>query len=189
MKRFVAALALAVALPVHAEILDLNISENALAAGFSGPLSRAMPSVNGQYDFGAIYRANSKGDLKNFHGGVLLTGDTGAKDVNLVAGLGLRALVTDSRSNQGAAVAFGGQLEAKLPFANRINTRVSAYYAPSMTSFSDLDSYREVAASVGYEVIRNGTVYGGWRNVREDFDPAGKYTVDNGFHAGFRLKF
>lgn len=186
MKYLVAVLALAVVLPAQAETLDLNISENALAGSFSG----ALPStVSGLYDFGALYRASNKGDLKNFHGGVLLTGDTGAKNVNLVAGLGLRALVTDSQSNQGTAVAFGGQLEAKLPFANRINTRVSAYYAPSMTSFSDLESYREVAASIGYEVIRNGTVYGGWRNVREDFDLAGKYTVDNGFHAGFRLTF
>ncbi len=184
-----ALLAMAVAAPAKAAVVDINLGDDSFAGKFSGPL----PQVGGtgaQYDLGVLVRPDDEpNDLLQVYGGFLLTGDAGARNFDLAAGLGARLIYIDRDVVDGGAFALGGQLEARLPQANRVSFSAYGYYAPSITAFADFDGYAEIGGDIGYEVIRGGSIYIGGRYVRHDYDVGGKDTVDNGMHIGLRLKF
>jgi len=179
----------AVALPAAAETFDISVGEEAVRGGLSGPLSRVFDGASGEYDVGAVFRSESGGDAFVPHVGVLLTGDTGARDVAVVAGLGLRAVYVDGENEDGGAIALGGKVTARLPGLERLSLNLYGYGAPSVISFGDIDKYYELGFDVGYEVIKNASIYVGYREIRADIDPRGKIKADDGFHAGLRLNF
>jgi hypothetical protein len=192
MKTTYTALALALALTslsAQAEIVDVNIGNKTFRGAFSGPLARFMPGTKGQYDVGAIFNRQNTDNLFQTHVGLLLTGDMGTTDVNLAAGLGGRLLYSRLGSSNGGALALGGQVEARPASFNRLGLSASTYYAPSITSFADLDRYLESTVSLDYEVIHDGSIYGGYRNVKQSIGSSGNTTVDNGLNVGVRLKF
>lgn len=192
MKSFYAVLGLTlglIALPSQAETLDVNISSNALAGDFSGPVARALPGTVGQYDFGLISRPHHDNGLFQAHAGLLLTGDAGAQNIDLTVGLGARLIYASVAHERGGAGALGGQFEARLPQFNRLGLSGYTYFAPRITTIHSLNRYWENALSLEYEVIRGGNIYVGYRNVHVNVDNAGSFSADNGFHAGFRLKF
>jgi len=192
MKRIIAMLALALgaaAAPAHAEILDFNIGDNAFRLGLAGPLSRVMSKVSGQYDVGVLLKPRTSDNLVQVHAGVLVTGDAGAKGIDLAAGLGARIIYTGRDHDSGGAFAPGVQLEARLPQANRFGVTFYGYYGPSATSFGEVRRYKEFGADLDYAVIRGGSVYVGYRNIKEDLSSSGDFDVDHGWHIGFRLKF
>lgn len=194
MKRFIAAIALAAAAvpAAQAEILDLNVGDNSFRAAIAGPLSRFLSGTNGQYDFGMLIKPKTSEDLLQLHTGVLLTGDAGARNVDVAAGLGIRAIYTGIDSDSGGALALGGQAEGRIPSFNRFGLTGYAYYAPSVLSLGNVDGYMEYGVALDYELIRGGSVYVGYRNIEEDFivnDTEFTLEVDEGAHIGFRLKF
>jgi len=184
------ALVLAAAtLPAAAASFDAAIGEEAVRVGLTGDLSSVFSSAKGQYDLGALWRSEDNGDAFVPHVGILLTGDAGARDAKVVAGLGIRAAYIDGENDDGGAVALGGQVDVRIPGYDRIALGAYAYGAPSVTSFGDIDSYYDIGVSVGYEVIKDASVYVGWRQVQADIDPNGEIEADDGFHAGLRLNF
>ncbi|HVT37309.1 MAG TPA: YfaZ family outer membrane protein [Nevskiaceae bacterium] len=192
MKRVLAILGIAigaVALPAQAEIVDFNIGDNAFRLDLAGPLSRLFSGVSGQYDIGALLKPRTSDNLIQVHTGVLLTGDVGAKGIDLAAGLGGRIVYTGRNHDSGGAFAPGVQLEARLPEFNRFGTTFYGYFGPSVTSFGEVRKYQEYGLDLDYAVIKGGSVYVGWRSIKEDFEDQNSYTVDRGIHGGFRLKF
>lgn len=177
-------------IPAQAEILDLNVGNNSFRGAFAGPLSRFLSGTNGQYDIGLLVRPRTSDDLLQVHTGVLVTGDVGAKDVDLAAGLGARLIYTGRDHDSGGALALGGQLEGRLPSANRFGLTGYGYYGPKVTSYGEVNGYQEYGIDLDYALIRGGSVYVGYRNIKEDVASAsGKINVDQGGHIGFRLKF
>lgn len=173
----------------HAEIVDINIGNRTFRGGFSGPLSRFLQGAEGQYDAGLVFNRYDRGNFYQAHTGVLLTGDMGTKEVNLAAGIGGRLLYSKLGSSSGGAFALGGQVEVRPVNLNRLGLSASSYYAPGITSFGDLDRYLENTVSLDYEVIHGGSVYAGYRNIKQDIGNSGNTTVDNGLNLGMRLKF
>lgn len=194
MKRLFAAFLIAAAAPAaQAEIFDLAIGDNAFRGTIAGPLARVFDNANGQYDIGVLIKPKTDDDLLQIHTGVLLTGDAGATDVDVAAGLGIRAVYTGIDHDSGGAVALGGQVEGRMPSMNRLGLTGYAYYAPEVTSFGDVNDYREFGVAMDYEVIRGGSIYVGYRSITESFDLLQGYKddveVEDGAHIGFRLKF
>jgi hypothetical protein len=171
-----------------AAVVDVNLGDDSFSGKFSGPLPK-MGGSGAQYDLGVLVRPDDDPDLLQVYGGFLLTGDAGARDFDLAAGLGGRLIYIDRDVVDGGVFALGGQLEARLPQANRVSFSAYGYYAPSITSFADFDGYTEIGGDIGYEVIRGGSIYIGGRYIRHDYDQFGKDTADNGMHVGLRLKF
>lgn len=182
-------LGLVVTMSAQAEIVDLNIGNKTFRGGFSGPLSRFMQGTTGQYDAGLVFNRQSRGNLYQAHVGVLMAGDVGLSEVNLAAGIGGRMLYSKLGSSGGGALALGGQVEARPASFNRLGLSATSYYAPSITSFGDLNRYMENTVSLDYEVIHGGSVYGGYRNIKQEMGNSGNVTVDNGLNLGVRLKF
>ena len=192
MKRILSLLVLAIALPAQAEILDLSVGENNFRGSFAGPLSRFISDTNGQYDIGALIKPRTTEDLLELHTGVLLTGDAGAQDVDLAAGLGARLVYIGREDDSGGVLAFGGQVEGRIPSFNRFGLTGYAYYGPEVVSFGNLEDYTEFGVALDYELIRGGSVYLGYRKIDTTIGDTGQkedLEVDSSAHIGFRLKF
>lgn len=171
--------------------VDLNLSGDAIRADFASDVG-VIPGSNATSSIGAIYSDDDKqARFSQFHAGFLVTGDAGARNALVKAGLGVRGvfLDVDGGDANGGAVALGGQVDARLPQYNRIGLGAYAYYAPDVSAFGDVDKYLEYAANINYELIRNAFVYIGARQVRYGFDPGSELAIDTGGHAGFHLKF
>ena len=111
MKRIAFALAcLTAAHAAQAEILDINIGSDSFRAALSGQLSRMFDVDKGQYDFGLLSKRRDSDDLYQGHFGVLLTGDAGASNADVSAGLetlgqyALYDLVTHERTQAAVVV-------------------------------------------------------------------------------------
>ncbi|MEQ1440755.1 YfaZ family outer membrane protein [Fontimonas sp. SYSU GA230001] len=191
-KRLVGTMALAlcaVAGGARAEIVDVSIGDNSFRGAFYGPLSRFASDTNGQYDVGVIVRPKREDDLFVAHVGALVTGDAGARDFNLAAGLGLRGVYIGRDHDSGGALALGGQAEARYPGYERIGLSVYGYFAPEVICFGEFDRYYEIGTAVDYQVLKNASVYAGYRNVNVRLETGRDITADNGLHVGMRLSF
>ncbi|HEX4872356.1 MAG TPA: YfaZ family outer membrane protein [Nevskiaceae bacterium] len=184
------ALLLAVlALPAQAEIFDVNVGSEAFRVAVNGPLSRLLSNVNGQYDFGTVVRPENDEDLFTAFGGALVTGDAGARGIDVAAGLGARLQYTGRERDSGGGVALGGQLEARIPQYERVGFQTYAYFQPEVISLGDVEEQKEFAANVDYQVLRDGSIYLGYRVLKVDIENLGEVTADDGLHFGLRLKF
>ncbi len=97
-----------------AAVVDVNLGDDSFSGKFSGPLPK-MGGSGAQYDLGVLVRPDDDPDLLQVYGGFLLTGDAGARDFDLAAGLGGRLIYIDRDVVDGGVFALGGQLEARLP--------------------------------------------------------------------------
>lgn len=187
-----AAAALLFSASASAEVLDASVSSETIRVAVSGPLSRVFAVNKGEYDLGAVF-----GDVEDFdndrffstHAGVLLTGDAGATAAKAVAGLGARIQYVRGEDDSGGALALGGQLRVKLPQADRLRFNAHAYYGPDAASFGDFDEFIELAASVGYEILRDAELYLGYRLISVDIDNGPDVDLEDGLHVGVRLDF
>jgi opacity protein-like surface antigen len=192
MKRVFAVLCLSLAAtPALAEGIDINLSSHALRGAFTGSISQMFPRLDGLYEAGVLVGEVEEREYYQGHAGLLVSGDAGAERANVVAGLGGRIAVldVDDVDVTGGALALGGMIEARLPAYNRIGAVVYAYGAPEASSFGDFEGYIEYAAGLDYQVLRNASLYAGYRQLKVDSKDAGNVTVDNGWHLGLRLSF
>lgn len=173
----------------HAEIFDLSVGDNSFRAALYGPLSRIAERSDGQYDIGVVMRPKREDDLLIAHVGALLTGDTGMRNFELAAGLGVRGVYIGRDRDSGGAIAPGGQLEARFPGYERVGFSIYGYYGPEVLSFGEFDEYYELGLGVDYQVLKTASLYAGYRNINLKIEDGPKVTADNGLHLGLRLEF
>lgn len=188
MKRVLAFLALAAASGnAPAEQLDINLSNEVLRATFDAPLPSQR--LAGVYEFGALFGERGGVDINQAHVGLLVTGDAGAREATVKAGLGGRLFLLESDGPDGGGLGLGGMIDARMPSFNRIGIVAYAYGAPSASTFGDLEAWYEYAVSLDYQVLRGASIYAGWRQIKVDVEDFGDVTADTGFHGGLRLSF
>jgi hypothetical protein len=187
-KQALAFVALAVAASgAQAERLDINLSSETLRATFDAPLP--SETLGGLYEFGGLMGERRGVEFQQAHVGLLVTGDAGARDANVVAGLGGRVFLLGGDGADGGGLALGGMVDARLPSFNRIGVIAYFYGAPEASTFGDLEGWYEYAMSLDYQVLKGASLYVGWRQLKVDVEDFGNATVDNGFHGGLRLSF
>lgn len=129
---------------------------------------------------------------------------------NLVHATLLARGVQTTRSNQyklGAGIkAIGGELEIDetvgalaLGFQavlllsssryNPIDFTIEGFHAPSITSFSDADSFTEMAARLQIEVIPQARAYLGYRRMTFESNDFGDVQLDRSVHLGLNITF
>lgn len=173
----------------QAETLDLDFSKRAVHGAFEGPLTSIFPRLSGIYEIGGLGGSIEDASYRQGHIGMLATGDAGAQQANVIAGLGIRIAGLDAEQVDGGEVALGGMVEARLPAFNRLGVRSYAYAAPKASSFGDLDGYLEYALDADYQVLRNASLYVGYHQLTVKVENVGSVTIDTGWHAGLRLNF
>lgn len=173
----------------HAEVFDLSIGDESFRAALYGPLARIAEGRQGQYDLGLLMRPEREDDLFMAHAGVLVTGDAGAQQFDLAAGLGVRGVYIGSDDESGGGLALGGQAEARFPGYERVGFSAYGHFAPEVLMLGEFEQYYEIGTAVDYQVLRDASVYVGYRNVNVELENGTDITADNGFHGGLRLSF
>ena len=172
----------------RAEHVDVNLNDSTLRGTYDAPLVGRLSG--GTYELGALLGERNDNSFQQLHLGLLATGDAGARDANVTAGLGGRLfLLNGEGGSDGGGLALGGMVEARLPAFNRVGLIAYAYGAPEASIFGDFDGWYEYAGGLDYQVLQGASVYLGFRQVKVDVDNAGTFTVDTGWHFGLRLKF
>lgn len=148
-----------VAAPSFADSLSLDLNDDALRLNY-------LHSLNQNYE----------ADVSWIH--VKDLGNTFAGGLNLVqkfnndltGKIGGKAIFQQhDHLPDGTAIAVGGILRVT-PAANKdIAVSASAYFAPNVLSFGDMDNYREFEIRGEYRVSPQLTAYVGYRNNRADY--------------------
>ena len=175
----------ALALPAAADTLDVNVSSDAAQLGYT----RMLPP-EGLEAGAALLHHNDNGDIAeaNLH---LVDRPQPGRDA-LVLGIGGKAAAIDEdpRNATGGALALGAKLRWTLPTYNRAAIAGRLYFAPTATSVSDIDGYREYALRGEFQVLEDASVYLGYRNIELSYENAGPdRDFDDGVFAGFNLRF
>lgn len=106
---------------------------------------------------------------------------------NIHIAVGGKLFFSDIDSEQGLGLALGGRL-AWSP-APGLNLALQAHYAPSVTSFSDIDGLSEWDLRLTYTVAENIGLFLGYRDVEIDIDQLGNSELHQGGFAGIALHF
>ena len=187
MKRIAAILCLGLAAgAARAEQVDINLSDEVLRGVFAGNLEQRF---NGIWELGGMIGERHDERFSEVHAGLLVTGDAGARKANVTAGLGGRVFTVLADDLEGAGLALGGMLEARLPAFNRLGIVGYVYGAPEASTFADIEGFLEYAVALDYQVLRGASVYAGYRQLKVDIEDYGNFTVDTGFHLGLHLTF
>lgn len=113
----------------------------------------------------------------------------------LSLGFGIKGEYTKFDGARYAAIPLGLEADMKLPLATPFPLHIGGalYYAPSDLVFHDGDKYLEVRTYLDAEVIHNGHVEVGYRNIDPDlkthYIKSNSVTYNEAFYCGLRLDF
>jgi hypothetical protein len=135
----------------------------------------------------ADHSDNDRADIDPyFEASFLMMRPMGNQDIKI--GLGAKVNFTKDF----VSIPLGIQLDYKLPFNSYFPMYLDGeiYYAPSVLSFSDADSFLEYRLSLDLEVIDNGFITFGYRSLDTNYDDLrGDFTYNAYWYAGFKVKF
>jgi len=160
MKKYVALILATLATPSFADNLALDLNDDALRLNYQYGLDK-----NYNTDFAWTHVK----DLGNtFSAGLTLTQSL---NNDISANIGGKAIFQQhDHLPDGTAIAIGGSLRLT-PAANKnFAVMASAYFAPNVLSFGDMDDYQEFEIRGEYKVSEQLTGYVGYRNNRADYD-------------------
>lgn len=70
-----------------------------------------------------------------------------------------------------------------------MHLNAAIYYAPSVLAMRDADSYLESRVSFDLEVIENGNITLGYRNIETNYENNQDFRYNRSAYLGFKLKF
>lgn len=160
MKKYVALILAILATPSFADNLALDLNDDALRLNYQHSLDK-----NYKTDFAWTH-------VKDF-GNTFSAGLTLTQSLNndITADIGGKAIFQQHDDwPDGTAIAIGGALRVT-PAANKnFAVMASAYFAPNVLSFGDMDDYQEFEVRAEYKVSDQLTAYVGYRNNRADYE-------------------
>ncbi|HEX6929064.1 MAG TPA: YfaZ family outer membrane protein [Gammaproteobacteria bacterium] len=165
-----------------AEKLDFNLSGDAFQLRFTNNPTRG----GAQVDYGLLHQED---DVYIGSLGLHLVDNAGTETSPFQVGLGGRLQFIDTDPASGGLIAVGAWGRYTFPTANRFAIAGNIHVAPSVTSFGDVEKYLEYGVRAEYEVLRNGSLYLGYRDIEADFDIADDVELDDGLHVGMRFTF
>ncbi|MGJ8685996.1 MAG: YfaZ family outer membrane protein [Spongiibacteraceae bacterium] len=112
--------------------------------------------------------------------GAFATGSRGA----VQGRVGAKAIFLegDDSGFDGGALAFGGDFS--IPLNDIVRGFAGAYYAPSTTSFSDVDGYLDYSTGIEFLIFQNSALQVGYAST--EFDTETNRTIE--FEDGFFLR-
>ena len=91
------------------------------------------------------------------------------------------------QSQNGSVVSIGGRYSMDL--GSNIALKTSAYYAPSVLSFGDIDGQYELDGRIQFQLDPALGLFVGYRNIRLQYDNQSNSTFDNSFYLGVVARF
>ncbi len=118
-----------------------------------------------------------------------VAGRSKATTLSQHTGIGGKLIQFDGGDPDGAAIAVGGYILHNLATANLLSVRGDLYYAPSVVTFGDGQSYFEFNLRMEYKLVNQASVYLGYRNIEVDFDKFGNKDIEESGHVGLIMHF
>ncbi|MGJ8671222.1 MAG: YfaZ family outer membrane protein [Oceanococcus sp.] len=175
---------------LHAAELDLTLGNDSVRGEYVAAVGTKRADNVAALDAGVLYSEDQNRDRILGHVGLMIFGDTGAKKANVKAGVGVRVVVFDADGlDESAAISLGGTLTGRVPDFNRLGGRAWAFYAPGVSSFSDLDGYLEYGASLDYQLIRQAFIVVGYRKLEAELEAGGDVRIESSGFFGLRMVF
>ena len=104
------------------------------------------------------------------------------------AGMGVKLNYT----NKFSTLPLGLEMEYQIPTSRTIPIYINGtfYYAPQVLSFHDADGFLEYRVSVDIELIENGRITFGYRNLDTNYNaPFGSFNYNDSWYVGFKIGF
>lgn len=114
----------------------------------------------------------------------------GGRQGEVGAFIGAKAFWINADGPDGQGIAVGGALSYEL--LPRLTVEANIHYAPSVTSYKDIDNYQEWGARLTYQVLPSANVFAGFRDINVDVEKHGhseQIDVVRGGYAGITLYF
>lgn len=124
-------------------------------------------------------------------GSFLISGSGAGSQRALQFGVGVKAFLVDvdSAGIQGGGLGIGGMFRYVFSSSTPVAILVEAYTVPTITGFSDTDSFSEARFALELEVSPSARAYIGYKTVTLQDDAMNEYKIDNTSHIGIRLSF
>jgi len=188
-------------------IAFLAVSAFAMHSGELNINTRDL-EVSAKFDMGQFNNAIEPDTM--FIGGKFLNADekhSSPESNNLKPYFELNALLMQKIGNQGmsigmgvkanftkdySAIPLGLEFAFKIPAPDLIPMQLngSLYYAPSVLSMRDADNYLEYRISYDIEIIKNGYITIGYRNLDTNYEGRNAdFTYNESFYGGFKIGF
>jgi len=161
---------------------DLNLSNRTIEGKFYANAGLA------DWTFGALYNRDEKNSVVNV--GLLAVGDSYIGNSRVKGGIGgkLYAVGLDQPNADVLALGLGGQF-AWFPADGPFGIGAYGFYSPRVVTALDGERFWEAGVRAEVEVIKNSSVYVGYRKVRAELDDGSTPYVDRGGFAGIQIKF
>lgn len=166
----------------HADLLDVNISNDAVAGQYLVDMGQ------GFFAGGSILHEEEAGQVASLD--LMVRDDLRSGSHTFTAGVGGRIMgvFTEAKGNDGGTLALGGFAKYNFPDMKAIGLRGEVFYGPSVTSVEDIEGLVAYSAGVEVEVIERAILHVNYRKIRVDF-LGGKGDMDEGLNMGFKLEF
>ncbi len=106
-------------------------------------------------------------------------------------GLGVKLDVTDHGNQDFMASPLGLEGVFKLPAEGAVPLYLngSIYYAPDVLCYKDADQYFEYKVAIDAEVIEDGKITAGYRNIETKYNQGHSLKLNKGWFVGFKIAF
>lgn len=168
-----------------AQTFDINLNNNVAMLTYTSPLGQ-QGFGHGQAE-GSILFTDEDAFLGDVGFGVV--GPAGSGSPGLMVGLGVKLYGVNTKSNDVAALAVGGQFDYAPPPLPRLRFGGSINFAPSIVTFIDGDRLSTTNVYIGYEIFQNAVAYLGYRHIKVDIHNGRDVTVDSGGNLGIKFAF
>jgi hypothetical protein len=162
---------------VHANIFDLALSnKTALLTLSNSDTSQANRVLKASY-----FHHEDDADMLDVS---FLVGDTSKEDTFLLGG---KIYYINLNNTHGYGLALGAEAEFNL--APQLYLQGQAYYAPQVTSFTDVENYREVELRIAYDIIPQASISLGYRNAKVNLENGASDKFQDSAFVAISLKF
>ncbi|QOP40807.1 YfaZ family outer membrane protein [Sulfurimonas marina] len=173
---------------------EININDKDLEVGAQFDMGQFNDTVEPNTMFVGARFLNADGDhseVKNANidplveANLLMMKDVGSTGFRL--GMGVKAEFTENYTALPLGVEGSYTISSKEFVPMHLNAAV--YYAPQVLSLRDADSYLETRISFDLEVIPNGNITLGYRNIETNYENNQDFRYNRSGYLGFKLKF
>ena len=111
---------------------------------------------------------------------------------NATVGLGIKANLISDDDNTFSSMPLGIELGYITPTNVPVEIALKAYYAPDSLAFSSADSYQEFRFDANVEIIKNGSIVAGYRDLKTNYmisDTKVSVNYNKSAYVGLRFNF
>jgi len=179
--RFIAFAVLAFAsITAAAGTADVNLSNKTIEGKYYANAGLA------DWTFGALYNRDEKNSVVSV--GLLAVGDSYIGNSRVKGGIGGKLYAVGVEDSDVLALGLGGQF-TWFPADGPFGIGAYGFYSPPVVTGLDGERFWEAGVRAELEVIKNSSVYVGYREVRAYLDDGTSPYVDRGGFAGIQIKF